>query len=253
MDGHAIPHLTNETDFAADAAEAARDLGLVLDIIRPTCVHDVEQHSGGGAHVRVAYVAAPDDELPTAWAWALGDVKCTLAEHGIMTWECRRDPGPRLGLFLTLAAPSDVRGLTALIESGLTDLERAAIHLSRTLYGAGFNVQAAVEDEVLRPLTLRADEALSLWKLLRGAPGEPAIDIATLQGLDQLAEDLMLLLGKHLAVPIEAKAGCDTCAEPDRVILAELTAEEAQSLAAAVARRTAAAVQPTTPSGGRRA
>ncbi|SEE84724.1 hypothetical protein SAMN05216483_6770 [Streptomyces sp. 2131.1] len=235
MDGHAFPHLTNETGFAATAAAAARDLGLVLEVIRPTCVHYVEQHSGGGAHVRIHYVATPDDELPAGWAWALGDVKRTLAENGIMTGECRREPGPRLGLNLTLPATSDVRRLTALIESGMTDLERAALHLTRALNEAGFKAQAAVEDEVIQPLALHADEALSLWKLLRGAPDKPAhIDISTLPGLDQLARDLMQLLDQVLDVLIEAKAGCDSCFKPDRVIFGELTADEAQALAAVV-------------------
>ncbi|MGW7594881.1 hypothetical protein [Streptomyces rubiginosohelvolus] len=245
--------MTNESGFAAVAAFAARDLDLTLGVIRPAGGSLlVQQHSDGGARVRVEGVPAADDDRTDGWAWARGDVKSTLAEHGIMTWKCERSTGTRLGWDIILPTAGAVRLLTALIKSGMNAVERAALALTLALYEAGIEVRAAVDDdEALQPLALDAEDALALWKLLHGTSDRPAhIDISTWAGLDKLAGRLMRL--PKLAVLIEAQPGCDDCAppKPNRVRFGALTADEAQSLAAAVARRTAAAAQPTAPSGG---
>ncbi|MGC4950931.1 hypothetical protein ACLQ2N_32665 [Streptomyces sp. DT224] len=247
---HALPHLSNETGFAAVAEFAARQLDVALGVLGPAGGHFVQQHSGGGARVRVEGVPAADDDRPDAWAWARGDVKNTLADNGIMTWKCERSAGTRLGWDITLPTAGAVRLLTALIKSGMNAVERAALALTLALNEAGIEVRAAVDDDyALQPLALNAKDALTLWKLLRGPSDRPAhIDISTWSGLDKLAGKLMRL--PKLAVLIEAQPGCDNCHLPNQVVFGALTADEAQSLAAAVARRTAAAAQPTTPSGG---
>ncbi|MYS36361.1 hypothetical protein K388_07299 [Streptomyces sp. KhCrAH-43] len=240
---HALPQPTDETGAAA-AAAAVRDLNTVFIMTSTRKPSSVTQQSEGGVHVQFRDLNLPHDATGEV-AWLHKDITRNLARAGI-TAQVQLSSSMFPTVDITLPTTGDVRRFASLVESGMSDLRRVGLHLRRAMIEAG--VQARVlawdRDGTIELLRMEVGAALDLYKVLGGAPGQPAgIDTETWSGVLEFADHLANAIHRAsgLSLFVDPKPACGSCREPNRMVFSSMDADEAKALTAAVVRRGAPA------------
>ncbi|MFE7624459.1 hypothetical protein [Streptomyces sp. NPDC057509] len=237
---HTLPHRTDETSAAA----AVHDLGIVFNMTSTRTPSSVTQQSEGGVHVRFRDLSLPHD-AKGAVQWLRGDIARNLVRAGITAQvQLTRNEFPTVDI--TLPTTSDVRRFVSLVESGMSDLQRVGLHLRRALIEADIDARVLAwdRDGTIELLRLNIEPALDLYRVLRGELGQPTgVGIETWSEILEFAMDLMNALHQAAGISllVDPKPACDSCRQPNRMVISPMDADEAKALTAAIARRGAPA------------
>lgn len=228
-------------DEAAELAAVEATRALELALYYAGSSFDLEQSTlPGGCRLRLT----PAPALP----WSLGDVQGNLLSDRIIATVARIEqplpcPGPEL--VIEPASTQDIRALGRLVESGLTEVRKAALQLHRAFARGGFERRVGVqndviEDGVIEAGTFDTEDAAHLYRSLGG--DELALydlDLSHWRDHERFATHLQktVLTATGRPLLVESRPTCGRCRDQhggNRIRIDFLDADDALALAAAL-------------------
>ncbi|WP_241838460.1 hypothetical protein [Streptomyces sp. TSRI0281] len=233
------PMATAGKAAALAVVEATRALELALHYAGSSC--DLEQSiEPGGCRLRLT----PAPALP----WLLGDVQGNLLSDRIIAAVTRIEqplPCPGPDLVIEPASTQDIRALGRLVESSLTEVQKAALQLHRAFARSGFERRVGVQNDVIEAGVIEAstfdtEDATHLYRILGG--DELALcdlDLSDWRDHERFATHLQKTMHTATGRPllVESRPTCGHCRDQhggNRIRIDFLDTDDALALAAAL-------------------